>query len=238
MNERTNALLKTFAPQLAIIAYTSGDDWHDAYLESHAIDAQGRILEGKPLKQETIEAMIDVFYNDRQQRAEISGIIPENLISLKHLPGGKMEMIWYNLPRKRHLYFSEQLHISSGEAWVPAIIYHTDGNGLDVYAWLSEGTSRPDEETQLFRAPFFNVNNSGDVCHGNAKIKRPQRTYQAHLQYWEDIFWLTEFTHINGDNPTKNNLALTWKNLIGTETRWDELDELLPSKRQLKGILP
>lgn len=232
MNELTSILTKTFKPRLAIVAYTpKADKWHEAYLESHEINEDGQLLEGKPLKQDTIQGLVDVFFDERQNRAQIKGLIPHNLLKFEVLPGGHFEMVWYRQEEKRHIYFADKLHIKSGVAWVPPMVYEISKDKLNVYALQSN--SRPDETTQLFHAPFHNVNDQGGVCLGSAKVKKPSvKTYESVIKYWEDMFWLSEFTHLAGaENPTKTNLSLIWKKLIGTDIMWSDMDELKEIKK-------
>ena len=65
----------------------------------------------------------------------------------------------------------------------------------------------------LFHAPFFNV---GDhVCLGSAKMQKPKKqTYKNWMQYWEDMFWKSEFAHILGANPINGNLSIITKECI------------------------
>lgn len=241
MNDLTDALIREYKPKLAIIAYTPGEDggnWTDTYLESHVIDSSGKLLEGKPLKQETLDGIVDVFFDERQNRSAITGLLPDNLLKYEPLPGGNIEMIWYRPEEKRNLFFSEQLHIPSGEAWVPALIYHAERKSLNIYALNSN--DRPKENTQLYHAPFHNINSDGNVCLGSAKVKKEKRnTYQSLMKYWEDMFWLSEFTHLAGhENITKTNVNTLWKKLIGKETKWSSIDELKPIKKTtLKDLL-
>lgn len=239
MNDLTEKLISTHKPRLAVIAYTTVmDNWNDCYLESHEINSEGQLMEGKPLKQETIQHIVDVFFDERQNAVAISGLIPFNLLRFELLPGGWYRMAWFRPAERRHLYFSEELHLKSGIAWVPALIYNTDGRELDVYA--IEKDDRPDESTKFWQAPFHNVS-GGSVCLGNAQVKKPtSKTYANIMKYWEDMFWLSEFSHLAGnENPTKTNLILLWKQLIKDKAlKWDQLGELKPmAKMTLKSIL-
>ena len=51
---------------------------------------------------------------------------------------------------------------------------------------------------QLYAAPFFNVNaNSGAVCLGNTKLGKPEiLNFENFIKYWEDEFFLSEFSHL------------------------------------------
>lgn len=230
MNDRTINMMREFVPQLAIMVYESGD--RNYYLESHNIDKKGQILEGKPLQQDTIQEIVDVFFDEQQNRSKIEGLIPENLLCYSPLPGGNYKMIWYRPAEVRFLHFSEALHLKSGKAWVPALLYVVNRKAFNVYAL--PGDERPSETTKLLRAPFHNVSDSGSVCLGTAQVKKPtDKTFSSTMKYWEDLFWLSEFSHLNGaGNPTKTNVNMLWKNLVEgkAKVKWSELDEL----RQLK----
>ncbi len=237
MNNRTEILLSKYAPKLAVILYKNNDKL-SYYLESHNINPAGQILEGKPLQQDTLQEMMDVFFDERQIQAKIKGIIPENLLSFELTNSGNYTMIWYRPEEIRVLHFAPDLKLKTGEMWIPAMVYMANKNSLDVYALKSN--SRPSEKTLLYRAPFFNVSDSGDVCLGNANIKKPtENTYSALQKYWEDLFWLSEFTHINGNNPTKSKVSEVYKKLLASkkQLKWSDINELIATKQTLKSIL-
>lgn len=239
MNQRTEILNKEYRPELSIVVYRSTDDTKDFYLESHQLSEYGKVMEGKPLRQETIQEMVDVFFDERKDSSQLSGVIPENLLQYKALPGGKYRLVWYNPAEVRMIHFVKALQIPSGKAWVPPLIYVADKNELEVYAFKAAG--RPKDNTKLYRAPFHNVADDGDVCLGSAKIKKPQeKSFAAAIKYWEDLFWLSEFSHLNGaSNPTKSKLDQVWKKLMASKQKkkWSDLDELKDIKKSIKTIL-
>lgn len=201
------------------------------YLESHAVDEEGRILEGKPLKQETIQGMVEVLFDERRNAVNIGGLLPPNLLAFDRLPGGHYKMIWYRPAERRNLFFAPQLRLKSGQAWVPPMVYAVERRGLNVYALLKD--DRPTDKTKLCHAPFHNVNTAGEVCLGSAKVKKPEtKTYLSLMEYWETMFWKSEFTHLAGqESPTKTNLNLLWPRLIkDKKLTWAQLDELKPIK--------
>lgn len=240
MNELTSRISQTFKPRLAIVAYTgASDNWDGAYLESHEISKEGAFLEGKPLRQETIQAIVDVFFDERQNRLAVHGLLPVNVLFYEILPGGHYTMIWHRPAERRRIHFHADLNIKSGEAWVPAILYKVERNRLSVFALAKD--DRPSEETPLYVAPFHNIYVGGEVCLGNAKLEKPKdRTYPALTKYWEDMFWLSEFSHLNGSvNPTKTNINLLWQRLIrDKKLTWSQLKELKKDgRKKVKDIL-
>jgi len=243
MNSRTELLTKNFTPIMMLSVYRSKSEvtgHGEYYLESHDVNAEGQVLEGKPLLQETIQGIIDVFFDERKNMAQISGMLPENLLNFTFLPGGNYQMIWFRPAEQRVIHFAPQLKIPTDKAWVPAMVYRTDGKQLSVYSIKSN--NRPKEDTRLCYAPFFNVSDYGNVCLGSAHVKRPkQKTYTNLMQYWEDLFWLSEFTHVNGnDMKTATKLQPLWKKIIGTKgkQKWSDLNELkFWENKTLKSLL-
>lgn len=241
MNERTEALTKKYKPMLVIAVYKGEGGYSNDksyYLESHNFNERGQLLEGKPLKQQTISEIVDVFFDERQNQVKITGLIPDNLLLFEIAHGGKYDMIWYRPEEKRQLFFADGLHIPSGLAWVPALLYRVQGNSLEVYA-LPDNT-RPVPATKLFHAPFHNVS-EGSVCLGSAAVKKPdKKTFHTIMKYWEDLFWLSEFSHLAASvNPTRSNLSLLWKQLIGKEKKWSDFKpgELKSTKSTFEDLL-
>lgn len=242
MNSLTAALNNTYTPKIAIIVHATDDKDEQTtkyYLESHTIDANGKILEGKPLQQETIEQVVGMFFDDRKDRSQLTGYVPENLLSFNPLTGGKYRMVWYRPAEVRFIHFATQLKIKSGKAWVPSIIYSVYGNDLFVYA--VKNNTRPKGTTKPFRAPFHNVADDGKVCLGNARVRKPAyNTFEAAMKYWEDLFWLSEFSHLNGaSNPTKTDLDKVYRKIIAKNPtkKWSDMNELKPMKKNLENII-
>jgi len=104
-------------------------------------------------------------------------------------------------------------------------------------AWTSMPSRErvPQEQTELYLAPFFNVTGA-DVCLGNSSLEKPLDTdFSGFQEYWEKRFWLSEFSHLGGSrNPTRSNLVS-----VTEKARENPFDysELKPSGKKLKDIL-
>ncbi|MBX3253956.1 MAG: PRTRC system protein B [Chitinophagaceae bacterium] len=234
MNDRTDLLLSEYKPSVVIMVYKGGHNKY--YLESHDVNGRGEILAGKPLLQETLQAVVDVFFDERKNRTAIGGIMPDNLLHFCHLPGGNYRMIWFRPEEQRVIHHAESLKIKTGITSVPALIYRVSGGDLDVFAL--KANKRPDEKTKLFVAPFFNVSNDGGVCLGNAKVEKPKvLTFSNLIKYWEDLFWLSEFSHVNGNEKVKSgDLTKIWRSLVGAKQKFPK-EELMPSEVTMKNII-
>jgi len=238
MNDNMELLLKTYKPEVAIVVYGSRTVHNDYYLESHTFNEAGGLMEGKPLMEETLNSMVDVFFDERQNRLRVSGFIPENIVSFELLPGGSCHMTWYRPAEIRVMHFAAALKLNTGKMWVPAMYYVVNRNSLYVFATKKSG--RPDMNTVLYRAPFFNVSDNGSVCLGSAQVKKPTiHSYENLMKYWEDLFWLSKFSHLNGaTNPTKSDLSDVYKKLLKSKTKlkWSDIDELKTNGKKVKSI--
>jgi len=218
-------------PQLAIIVYTAdrrAPNCEGGYLEMHTIDVNGRMREGVPLSRKCITDIARNF-SDTEGR-QPHGAMPSNLLWCDSRAGAE-RYVWYNPPRKRMLYFVPKLGIENGEYHVPGVVYDVHNGSMDIYAYKGQ---KPSERSELFKGPFFNVTD-GDVCLGSSSLKYPDHpTFTQLLEFWENLFWLTEFSHLGGSqNPTKNNLVMVTKNSVD---RFDE-KELLSMNMKLNNLL-
>ena len=168
MNNRTTTLMSTYRPELSIVVYKNDRDY---YLESHTINEKGQVMEGKPLLQETLQGIIGVFFDERKNMSQLTGILPDNLLYFALLPGGNHKLIWHRPAEVRVMHFAQALHLPTAKVWVPSMLYVAERNHLSVFAL--KANTRPTEKTKLFRAPFYNVSNEGSVCLGNASVKKP-----------------------------------------------------------------
>lgn len=238
MNQDTYALTEQYIPERAIIVYKTPQDSYENsyYLESHKIDKNGKLLEGNPLTEKTLSDIAKNFVVVQDSFIFSDGLLPDHLIFFDNRVG-EQKFAWYRAPEKKMLYFSNQLNIKSGLAWVPGLLYVVNNGFLNVYSLNAK--KRPTEATKLKRAPFHNVDDEGSVCLGNAKVKKPSiNTIASHIKYWEDMFWLSEFSHIHGvKSPTKKNINTLWKSLINTENRFPESELKISKIKTVKEAL-
>ena len=228
-NKLTKEINDILHPSVALIAYASREG-QSFFIEAREIDESGMMGEGRPV---TVEFMTELVrgYSERHS-ATPYGRIPPNLLWCDPRKGSE-KYIWYNPPRKRMMFFKETLKIENAEYHLPGIIYVAEESHLSIYAYKDK---QPNEKTELYAAPFFNVTGAS-VCLGSAKIEKPKDlTYDRLIEYWEWKFWLTEFSHLGGNgNPTKSNLVLVTK---AAKDKPFDLGELKPLKNlTLKDIL-
>jgi PRTRC genetic system protein B len=191
------------------------------YIESAKINRQGRIKELKPASK-TLIANLLANVDKEEKMTSFGGYIADNLLYCQKGKSDSFKLIWHTEPQKRNLLFKKETQISDGERWIPGLIWigtHTD---LRIYAYREfKGL-----QTNLYQAPFFNVNESGWVCLGSAsnyfkKSILPLKDINKIIQAFEYMFFNSVFTHANVDNLIDGNLSLYMQELLNTNVRFD-----------------
>lgn len=228
----TDKINGSFKPELAVIVYKWNSEY---YLESHEIK-EGVMGAGLPMKEECIQDMVEFFKGKERKEALISGPVPETLLFCKWGLETKT-IVWFNPPRIRKMSFTKELSIQNGNAWQPSLVYVLEDGELTVYAMTCKG--RPSDKEQLFRAPYHNVSDDGSVCLGSAKTTKPKEiTYTNLIDYYEKLFWQSEFSHLAGnDTPVKGNVNTYWKAAIKSGAKFDNKILLSGKNQSLNAIL-
>lgn len=226
MNKLTEQLSTSLIPEMAIIVYADNAR-SNIYLERKDI-ISGKMGAGVPLSEECIRDIADLTLN--RSRKELHGVIPPNMLYADGRKGYE-KYVWYEKPQKRKHYFRKDLNIPNSEFYTPSLLYVVNNGALSLYAFCGD---YPD--SQLYRAPYFNVSPTY-VCLGSAHVPEiTEMTYQNIIDYWEKLFWLSEFSHILDGNPVKTNLSILTKELANTNKPFPK-SELLPITLTLKKII-
>lgn len=203
----------------------------EGYLVEHRKVKNGKMEAAHPLTIDDFSklvATISSYAKKDAGRTALHGIIPPNLLYASSDLTSK-RLVWWRPPEKRMVYFTKEAGIPNGEMWVPGLIYCASSGGLSLYAFKGR---KP--RNILYNAPFYNVN--GHVCLGSAKVRKPKiDTYEGWIEYWEAMFWQSEFSHILGGNPVKGNLAVITKKCIREGCQFPA-DVLVRSKVTLGSI--
>ena len=85
----------------------------------------------------------------------------------------------------------------TGRVPCPGLIFIVTNKAWKVFAY--KGRQRPGAGTPMFVAPFFNVWNTGNICVGNARLPKGDRSHQS--EAWEEAFFRSYFTHPNIHTP-------------------------------------
>lgn len=231
MNKLSEKLSDIMKPKSAVIVYKS-EKTDEYYLEQRKIDPNsGRMTAGVPFTEKMLGKIMGSFAIDNNNfDIGFHGILPSNLLYVDTRLGN-VTLVWYNPPQKRKMYFTKKTGIADGEMWVPGLLYIVKNDLLSMYAFKGLKPKK-----KLYMAPFMNVD-INHVCLGNAKVQKPkERTFTNMIEYWETVFWKSEFDHILGANPVKGNLATITKECIASSSPFPT-KQLKPVKITLNDFL-
>lgn len=206
MNSMTkfNDIIKSrLVPSDALIFYQPTVECEGGYVEHRRIK-NGKFCAASPLSVTTLGNLLQTIemHSDKTKKLVLQyGRIPDGLLYV-NCRVGNYKMVWYRKPEKRMLLFTKGSGVPSGEMLIPGLVYCTDGQSLSVFAFKGRKPSNI-----LYRAPFFNVYRSGNVCLGDAQISIPtDNSYKSWMNYWEDMFWKSEFAHTLDGDPISGDL--------------------------------
>lgn len=107
-------------------------------------------------------------------------------------------LVWWTPAQHRVLFFGQHSEAGkdlNGKRYpIPALVFKVAGGNLWVRAL--EKDERPQAETRLKTAPFWNSDDSGQVCLGT--MRTPESSGVAAIEGWEGGFFQSEFTHAYG----------------------------------------
>lgn len=208
---RVNAL--SLKPAYAFVVYQAGRSQyssepsalHTAVHEIKEINGHPTLMPGRLMNESDLAAMCTGM--------NVQNALPQWLDD--HIVAkGPDRMIWYTPPGLRSMFFETSAHVQpaiTGNATlaVPGLVWMRWGKSLYVYA--TKSTGRPERETQLHQAPFFNVWSRGKVCIGSAEVPDMDRFDDPVA--WEQMFFGSRFTHPNfteKDRLIKGDPTVFW----------------------------
>ncbi len=128
----------------------------------------------------------------------------EGTVALEVLPANVLArtpetLCWWSPAATRVMFYRaeqspELARLSGQRCPQPALLFLLRSGQLSLRALAQ--SKRPTSETELFRAPYWNVSDSGSVCLGSTQV--PDSTALDSINRWEKSFFESEFTHPNG----------------------------------------
>ena len=165
-----------------------------------------QIASGRPVTQ---EALLQMFEDLAKRHSLNTDILPENVLSIS-----ADHMVWWMPAGERNVFFhNKELGKRAAKVPHPALLFAVVKGAWYIFAL--EKNERPTAETQLKYAPYFNVYDSCAICIGSAQV--PRGISAGATAQWENAFFDSEFTHINGQKKKtthpRGEYAL-WKELL------------------------
>jgi PRTRC genetic system protein B len=149
----------------------------------------------------------------------LQGSIPVELLTPNVLVRTHDSIVWWAPAAIRPMFYvkdkSAELDQLSGKRFPqPALLFKASVGSFSVRALASN--ERPSLKTPLYRAPYWNVYETGAVCLGSTKV--PRQANSESLPRWEASFFESEFCHANGSSKLTEHpdgFVGLWKSIIG-----------------------
>jgi len=156
-------------------------------------------------------------------------VLPESILAKSD------RMIAWWTPRRRRRMFYEnpegKAQELSGKMFPqPPLVWSVSNGDLEIRA-LREN-KRPDAQTTLAVAPYWNLSEDGRVCLGSMRC--PDSTSVASIERWEKGFYESAFTHANVGRLTRHGGGhdALWNEMAGKRCPFPS-DALIPLPQTL-----
>lgn len=216
-----------FAPVKALLIYQNQatlkdnygyeTDKNEVYVESYDIGKRGQPINAHPLSIAEMVTLSKLFQATEELKSNYlkpKGLLPANVLYLDAQAEGFV--VWYTPPMETELFFVPDLQLPTGKAHIPAMVWKASKNSLHVYAL--KGKSKPNANTPLYHAPYFNIYDSGNVCMGTVQITIDRFTrLEDFISKWETYFFNSYFSHTIGNHSgAKIDLVSLWREQLAT----------------------
>lgn len=180
----------TLILEQAILLYVSQGD--KTMLASINPVEEGRIMAGRPLCMSDLSSLV-------AKLTAGTGTGERSVFPERVLYADASLLAWWCPAKIRPIFFRsgrEDLDSLSGlDVAHPSLFFVARPQALSV--WALKELVRPDAETPVFVAPYFNLYEKGNMCIGNVRLPETLRATNANLKVWEEAFFETNFTHSN-----------------------------------------
>ncbi|KGO93620.1 PRTRC system protein B [Flavobacterium subsaxonicum] len=226
-----------YTPVKALVVFQKNDPQGSTYIESYDMNANGYPVNAHPLSLTESAALANALDTSDELRRNFLkplGLLPKNVLYIN--PDYDGYALWYTPAMEVALFFLDKLAIPNGKAAIPPLIWKASKKELYIFAM--DGVEAIEEQTPLYRAPFFNIYDDGRVCMGTVSVDvRPDCLLQEFMQLWESYFFNSYFSHLlGGKSPVRGNIIQLWQSLIGSGKAFP-IPELVKNGRTLKKLL-
>ncbi|WLE60263.1 PRTRC system protein B [Burkholderia plantarii] len=212
----------------ALMLYRSADR-SQVYVTRHTVrvvDGVPHLLAGTPATRRQLAAFIEAASTHTAQH----GFVHERVIY-----SGPETVAWWLPAGQQSVWFRADAPLGTrhGRTNHPALFFVARGQYRYVFALAQ--SERPGADTQLYRPPYFNVNNDGLICTGNVDVAATPNTSDIE-RYEIDEFFRSRFTHINGTDLIAGGDAVEfWINLL--DGAQFPTERLIPLQRTVSGAI-
>jgi len=176
--------------RFALVVYTDDAQESGVVMRHELTECHGRthLSPGIPVTRSTIETLM------RLNAIQTLTFIPPHVIAI-----GVGAIAWVQEPCEQTLLFQRVSDPAVAELDgqrfpQPRLLFIAKGQQLFVYAL--RGTTRPEADTPLCAAPYYNIFGNHQVCTGN--MVRPAEVTPAQTTEHSEGFFRSNFTHLSG----------------------------------------
>lgn len=238
INDINNSFGTLYHPKSALVFYQSQQAETDTYVEYFSMDSNGSPTGAHPLtvrEARQLATALNIEKKSDKAFLKPKGIVPTHILHFNPSENGRV--LWYTKAQEKKLFFVKSLGIPDGNAKVPPLLWYANKQGLYLFALCSN--RRPQANTCLYHAPFFNVDENASVCMGTVNVHiKNSASLEEFTTAWENYFFNSYFSHLmNGHNPVKGNCVSLWKKQQATNKSFP-CEVLVKNSRTLKNLLP
>lgn len=173
----------------AVLVYQGGREafavWHPA---KSGLTGAPYLGEAEPLTMEFLRTL----------STGLGVYVPPEILPASVLVRTSELLVWWRPAQHRILFFGEHSGAGSdlnGKRYpIPPLVFKVASGKLSVRALDKD--ERPQGETKLKTAPFWNGTESGEICIGT--MRTPESSGVDAIEGWERGFFQSEFTHAYG----------------------------------------
>lgn len=208
-------------PFKGLVVYRSAEEKPDYYVEAFDFNYKGRMINPHPLSLQESEQLATTLRTSGElsdNYLQCRELLPPKLLYTRQ--GANGFAIWFTPAMTHFLAFTKDLKIPDGKYPVPPILWKASRTGLTVFALAKN--EAPTMKTLLYKAPFFNIYDAGNVCMGTVEIDIDRNTHlEAFMQKWEELFFNSKFSHVlGGKSPVKGNIIQLWQSLSDSRKKF------------------
>ena len=190
--------------------------------------SNNKLLSRKPMTKKSLKTIFKFLNSENDFSGyKFKGIIPKNVISINTDSG---DIAFTTNIQRRKMIFKNSFKTT--EYNIPKLLWVFKNNSLSVFALKSDIKSN---ENYLFQAPFLNVGSTGSVCMGNTRFENNFEYFEDFMEYLQNQFFDSVFTHTNTDILAKENLHDVYEKAQNVNFQWN--DYLVKLKLKVKDVL-
>ena len=190
--------------------------------------SNNKLLSRKPMTKKSLKTIFKFLNSENDFSGyKFRGIIPKNVIFIDTDSG---EIAFTTNAQRRKMIFRNSFKTT--EYNIPKLLWVFKSNSLSVFALKSDIKSN---ENYLFQAPFLNVGSTGSVCMGNTRFENNFEHFEDFMEYLQNQFFNSVFTHTNTDILAKENLHDVYEKAQDVNFQWNNY--LVKLKLKVKDVL-